>query len=108
MFGRIVALSIWQCCCIIKSAATANASMNPLSLSLSNRDVSHSYPTAGNHDWASFEILPWVGVIHVRWPEGYFTAMYPLSNSRTIDTVKGKPLTHNPDRFTQYKARLVI
>jgi hypothetical protein len=48
--GSIVALSIWQSHCIIKSAAAVYASMNPLSGSLSNRDKYHSYPAKGNRD----------------------------------------------------------
>jgi hypothetical protein len=49
--GRIVALSIWQCYCIIKSPAAVHASMNPPSLSLTNQEKSYSYPTKGNREW---------------------------------------------------------
>jgi hypothetical protein len=48
--GKVVALSIWQSHCIIKLAAAAYASMNPLSRSLFNRDEYQSYPAKGNHD----------------------------------------------------------
>jgi hypothetical protein len=48
--GRVVALSIWQSYCIIKSAAAAYASMNPLTRRLINRDEYHSYPAKGNRD----------------------------------------------------------
>jgi hypothetical protein len=48
--GRVTALSIWQGYCIIKSAATAYTSMNPLSRNLLNQDEYHSYPAKGIHD----------------------------------------------------------
>jgi hypothetical protein len=49
--GWVVALSIWQCYCIIKSAAAVNASMNLLSLNLSNQVESHTNPNNGFRDW---------------------------------------------------------
>jgi hypothetical protein len=48
--GRVVALSIWQSHCIIKSAAAVYASMNLLSRSLLNRDEYHLYPAKGFRD----------------------------------------------------------
>jgi hypothetical protein len=48
--GRVVSLSIWQSYCIIKSAAAAYASMNPLTQWLINRDEYHPYPTKGTRD----------------------------------------------------------
>jgi len=41
--------------------------------------------------------MPRAGVMHVRWPEGYFTDNYPSSViPGYIDTVKGEPLTVKP------------
>jgi hypothetical protein len=46
--GRVIALSIWQSYCIIKSAAAAYASMILLSRGLFKRDEYSSYPAKGN------------------------------------------------------------
>jgi hypothetical protein len=48
--GRVVALSIWESYCVIKSAAAAFASMNLLSRGLFNQDEYHLYPAKGIHD----------------------------------------------------------
>ena len=52
-------------------------SMNPLSLSLSNRDEYHSY-LARVIVTVKVLRMPRVVVLHVRWPEGYFTDKYPF------------------------------
>jgi len=67
--------------------------MNLLSLSLTNQDEYHSYPAKGNRD-REFLRIPRVVVLHVRWPEGYFTDKYPsLVISSYVYSVKGEPLT---------------
>jgi hypothetical protein len=48
--GRVVALSIWQSYCIIKSAAAAYASMILQSRGFFNRDEYSSYPAKGNRN----------------------------------------------------------
>jgi len=68
--------------------------MNPLRLSASNRDVSHSYPAKGNHDRKFWGCL---GQALCMSDNPKVTDKYPsLVISGYIDTVKGKPLTLYP------------
>jgi len=89
--GRIVVLSIWQCNCIIKSAASAYASMNLLIWRLPNRDEYHSYPAKDIHDWKFWGYL---GQAFCKPDEPKSTDKYPSLNiSGYIYSVKGEPLT---------------
>jgi len=89
--GRIVVLSIWQCYCITKSAASAYASMNTLIRRLPNWYEYHSYPTKGIHYWNFWGYL---GQAICKPDEPKSTDKYPSLNiSGYIYSVKGEPLT---------------
>ena len=66
--------------------------MNPLSLSLSNRDEYHSYPAKGNRDCKSFEDA-WGSLIACQVARRLFPDKYPLGYLKYIYSVKGEPLT---------------
>jgi len=93
--GRIVVLSIWHCYCIIKSAASAYASMNPLIRGLPNWDEYDSYPANGIHDWKFWGYL---GQAFCKPDEPKSTDKYPsLTVSGYRYPVKGEPLTEEQD-----------
>jgi len=89
--SRCIPHSIWQCYCIIKSAAAAYASMNPLSLSLSNRDESHSNRAKAYRYWKFWRYL---GQAFCMLDNPEIADKYPsLVFSGYIDSLKGEPLT---------------